>query len=480
VLYGYDTTQKQVSLGHPIDAFRSLPHRSVDTENTGENVLAYRDFADSTLSPELSRRSLFRGGAYAAAGVALAGLPFGRALLAHDVSESWPNVAAMAKSYVEEGKVANMLLTFGWGQQDMAHTVGGGTLAINGSTEVDMDSLYRIYSMTKPITGMATMMLIDDGLLALDQPVGDVLPAFADMQVLVDPEGPLENTEPAIRPMTIRQLLTHTSGLGYGITSKGPLLDAYNANNIIGGRVSRLPIPGFPPVAPPPSLEVWADNLATLPLMYQPATKWSYSASIDLLGRVIEVASGMSYPDFLRTRMFEPLGMTSTYFEVPDSELDRMTANYGVVGGTLLPIDPAATTIYSDMPTAPMGGADLVSSPKDYDRFLRMLLGYGTLDGEQVMSELAVRVGTSDLIPHTVDKTGSWMANEGHGAGGRSSNGTFGWGGAAGTLGAIDYRLGLRTGLWTQYMPSEVYSVRDEYLEALEADLTAMRAAKAA
>ena len=438
--------------------------------------MAFRSFEE----PTLSRRSLFRGGGYLAAGAALTTLPFGRSLLAHDVSEAWPNVAAMAKNYVDERKVANMLLTFGWKQEDHAHTVGGGKLSLAGGADVDENSLYRIYSMTKPITGMAIMMLIDEGKLGLDQPLYDVLPKFKDMQVLVDPEGALEDTVAAKRPITMRQLLTHTSGLGYNITSKGPLLKAYQDNGIISGRISKLPIPGVPTVTPPPSLEVWADRLADLPLMYEPATKWSYSSSIDVLGRVIEVASGMSYPAFLQTRFFDPLGMSSTYFQVPESEIGRLTDNYGILNGNPLPIDPASNSIYSEMPTAPMGGADLVSTPKDYDRFLRMLLGYGKLGKERVMGELAVRVGISNLIPKTVDMTGSWMEGQGHGAGGRSHNNSFGWGGAAGTLGAVDYTLKLRTGLWTQYIPSDSYPVRDEYLAALEKDLEGMRAAKAA
>ena len=135
----------------------------------------------------LSRRSLFRLSAYAAAGATLGSLPFGRQLLAHDVSEAWPNVAALAQKYVGERKVANLLLTFGWGQEDHAHTVGGGTLKLGGATEVDTDSLYRIYSMSKPITGMATMMLVDDGLIELDTPLYDILPAFREMRVLIDP-----------------------------------------------------------------------------------------------------------------------------------------------------------------------------------------------------------------------------------------------------------------------------------------------------
>lgn len=363
---------------------------------------------------DLSRRSLFRVSAYAAAGATLASLPFGRQLMAHDVSESWPNVAALAKRYLDERKVANMLLTFGWGQNDMAHTVGGGTLGLNSRVEVDEDTLYRTYSMTKPITGMAVMMLIDEGLIGLETPLHEIIPAFRDMQVLVDPEGPLENTVPADKPITIRQLLTHTAGLGYDIVSKGPLLDVYRQNGIISGRASRMPIPGFPPVTPAPGLEIWTDRLAGLPLMYQPATKWSYSSSIDLLGRVIEVVSGMEFEAFLKARLFEPLGMNSTWMRVPESEKTRLTDNFGIVFGTVFPLDSAANSIFLDTPEVPLGGSGLVSSPKDYDRFLRMLLGYGKLNDVRVMSEQAVRVGTSDLLPGTVDLNGSWMLGEGN------------------------------------------------------------------
>ncbi len=433
--------------------------------------MAYRDLE----SPVLSRRALIRGSALLAGGAALSALPFGRAAFAmHDVGENWPNVAALANRYVSERKLANLLLTFGWGQEN-AHTVGGGTLSLARPTPVDMDSLFRIYSMSKPITGMATMILIDQGRLGLDQPLYEILPAFRDMQVLVDPEGALEDTVAAERPITIRQLLTHTAGLGYQIISKGPLQAAYNENGLVGGRVSRIPLPGFPPVTPAPGLAVWADRLAELPLMFQPATKWSYSASIDLLGRVIEVVSGMAFEAFLKARIFDPCGMNSTFMQVPQAEVHRLTDNYGIVNGAAFPIDPGANSIFTDPPEVPAGGGGLVSSPRDYDRFLRMLLGYGLIDGTRVMSEEAVRVGVSDLLPATVDTKGSWLEGEGHGAGGRSKGATFGWGGAAGTLAAVDFGLKLRSTLFTQYMPSDAYPIRDEFLAAMEADLAAMR-----
>lgn len=439
--------------------------------------MAFRDF-DAGM---LSRRSLLRSFAFAGAGATLTGLPFGHQFLhAHDVSESWPNVAALANKYISERKVANMFLTFGWGQEDHAHTVGGGTLSLAKPAPVDENSLFRIYSMSKPITGMATMILIDEGKLELDQPLHEIIPAFRDMQVLIDPKGALDQTVPAERPITIRQLLTHTSGLGYQIISEGPLRDAYNELGLVGGRVSRMPIPGFPPVTPAPGLAAFADRLAELPLIHQPATKWSYSCSIDLLGRVIEVASGMAFEAFLRQRIFEPCGMTSTWMQVPQSEAARLTDNYGIIAGNAFPIDPGVNSIFLDPPEVPAGGGGLVSSPKDYDRFLRMLLGYGTIDRVRVMGQEAVRVGTSDLLPATVDTTGSWMEGQGHGAGGRAVGQSFGWGGAAGTLAAVDYGLKLRSTLFTQYMPSEAYPVRDEFLAAMEADMVAMRAKKAA
>ena len=440
--------------------------------------MAYRNFAN----PALTRRSLLNASGYAAAGAAFATLPFGRELLAHDVSESWPRVAALAEKYVSEGKVANLFMTFGWGQDDHAHTVGGGTLALGNDTEVDMDTLYRIYSMTKPITGMATIMLIDDGKIGLDMPLYEVLPAYREMMVQKEYDGALtdDNLEPAASPITIRQLLTHTAGLGYGIVQQGPIKDEYEKRGLIPGQVSRLPIPGIGRAKAVDSLEVFADELAKLPLVLQPGTKWSYSVSLDLLGRVIEVVEGKPFDTVLQERIFEPCGMNSTFFTVPESEVGRFTTNYGVMAGNSLPIDPAASSIYLDAPPFPFGGAGLVSSPRDYDRFLRMLLGYGKLGNTRVMGELAVRIATSNILPKTATTEGTWVAGEGFGAGGRSSNGQFGWGGAAGTLGAVDYRLGLRAGLFTQYMPTEAYPIREEYMEALEADVAGMRAAKAA
>ena len=432
--------------------------------------MAFRSFE----SVSISRRTLFRSGGYLAAGSALAGLPFGRALLAHDVSAQWPNVAAKIDQYVAARKLPSIVAAFGWGKQD-PHVVARGTLKFNGKAEAGLDSLYRIYSMSKPVTGMAVMMLIDDGKLGLDQPLGEVLPAFAEMRVLKREDGPLDDTVPTERPITIRHLLTHTAGIGYDIISKGPLRQAYLDNGIVSGQVSRMPIPGIPVAKAAPGLEEWANRLAKLPLIAQPGTKWSYSASIDLLGRVVEVASGQSFDTFLKERLFDPCGMDSTFFRVPKEEASRYTDNYGVLAGMTLPIDPADASIYLDQPPILWGGSGLVSSPRDYDRFLKMLLGYGRIDGKRVMGELAVRVGTSNILPKEAELKGTWLEGQGFGAGGRSDKGSFGWSGAAGTLASVDFNTGLRSGLYVQYMPDNAYPVRDDFMAALKADLAAMK-----
>lgn len=429
----------------------------------------------------LSRRAMLRGGALLGAGAALGTLPFGRAALAH--AGHWPSVIALADEYVAARKVANMVAVLGW-QQRAPDVIARGTLAIGQTAPAGIDSLYRIYSMTKPITGMATMMLIEDDRLSLDQPLAEILPAFADMQVQKTYDGSITDLEPAEQPITIRHLLTHTAGLGYSIIQKGPIKAAYERAGAVPGQVTRLPLGAvFGRGDPAPSLTAFADNLGRLPLVAQPGTRWSYSVSLDLLGRVIEVASGKPFDVFLKERLFDPLGMTSTWFRVPQGEVGRLTTNYGVMNGRPLPLDPARASVFLDAPAFPFGGAGLVSSPRDYDRFLQMLVGYGQIGGKRVMSEAAVRLGTSNLLPEGVSTKGTFAEGSGFGAGGRvglgEQAGTFGWGGAAGTVGFADLRRGLRAALFTQYMPSEAYPIHGAFPAAVVKDLAAMAKAQA-
>jgi len=425
----------------------------------------------------LSRRSLLRGSVMLAAGAAFAPR---LAFAAEGIEARFPSIVKMVEGYVAQRKVPGMLATIALGGGGPG-TIARGIEAFDDPDAMGLDSLYRLYSMTKPVTGMAAMMLIDEGKLRLDQPLADILPRFAKMQVQVTPDGSITELRPARTPITIRHLLTHTAGLGYSIVQKGPLKKAYEDAGLVPGQVTKLPIPGLSRGTAIPSLERFADGLAAMPLVYEPGTRWSYSVGLDLMGRVIEVASGQSFDSFLADRIFAPLGMTSTWFQVPASETRRLTANYGILNGTPLPIDPASASIFADKPPFPMGGAGLVGSPRDYDRFLAMITGFGMLEGTRVMSEAAVRVGTSNLLPEGADTTGTFAGGSGFGAGGRvglgDAAGQYGWGGAAGTVGLVDLKRGLRAGLYTQYMPSEAYPVHREFPDAVLADLKAMQPA---
>lgn len=430
-------------------------------------------------SAELTRRGVLFNSALLGAGAAIGALPWGAGRArAQDIAAQWPTVTAMLDKYVSTQKLAGMTAAIGWGSRDPGF-ISRGKEGIDDPDACGPDSLFRIYSMTKPITGMAAMLLIDEGRLGLDQPLADLLPKFARMQVQVTPDGSITDLKPARTAITIRQLLTHSAGLGYSIIQKGPIKAAYEAEGLIPGQVSRMTLPGLDRGKPVGSLALFADRLAEMPLVYEPGTTWSYSVGLDLLGRVIEVASGKPFDMFLNERIFGPTGMTSTYFQVPASEEHRLTGNYSPQMGMLLPIDPPKSSIYLDKPAFPFGGAGLVSSPRDYDRFLEMLAGYGKIGGKRVMSELAVRVGTSNLLPETVSTAGTMAAGAGFGAGGRvglgSDAGTYGWGGAAGTVAFVNLKYGLRASLYAQYMPSDAYPIHTEFPKAVQADLALMK-----
>ena len=425
----------------------------------------------------LTRRQWLGGTIAAGAASALGGFP----ALAQ-TGFAWPNVTKELDRYVDERKVSGMVAALAFGRRD-ANFIARGVDTFARPRMSDADSIYRIYSMTKPITGMATMMLIDEGKLGLDQPLYEILPAFKDMKVQKIYDGPItaDNLEPAVRPITIRMLLTHTSGLGYGIVQKGPIVKAYQDRGVVPGLVTRLQnLPVFRGTAVP-SLKLFADRLAEFPLVYQPGTRWSYSMGADLMGRVIEVVSGQKFDDFLQHRLFDPLGMKDTRFQVPRDDAERMTTSYYLADGTLIPIDLGSDSVFMDRPPFPFGGSGLTSTPRDYDKFLHMLAGHGSYDGQEVMSEAAVRMGTSNLLPDTVqqkpDRQGLDLdlSKYGFGAFGRVGKGAraslYGWAGAAGTIGFVDTRTGLRAGLYTQYMPSEAYPLLEEFPAAILADI---------
>lgn len=389
------------------------------------------------------------------------------------LAREYPTLKAQIEAYVAGKKAAGVIAAIGHAN-DAPEFVSAGTLALGSQTAVDPDSLFRVYSMTKPIAGMAAMILIGEGKMKLDQPIADFLPEFREMRVLTSPDTSMDSV-PAKTQITVRHLLTHTAGLGYSIITKGPLLKAYMDNGITPGQISRMKMPGFDAGAPTPDLKTFSERLAKLPLIAEPGTKWSYSISLDLIGRVIEVASGMDFEAFLQSRIFAPLKMTSSYFQVPPSEVKRFTDNYFVFNGALVPIDSAASSIYLDKPAFAFGGAGLVCSAKDYDRFLWMLLNGGSLDGAEIMAPETVRLGMSNLLPEGASTAGTWVAGQHFGAGGRvgvgASEGAFGWAGAAGTVGFVDTRRKVRGTGMIQYMPSNAHGFHDDFAKWVVADL---------
>ncbi len=419
----------------------------------------------------LGRRGLLAwGGRLAGAGAVGAFLP---GMAWAQAAEKYPTIKAEFDSYVSSGKLPGVLATIGRAS-GLPDVIAVGTQGLGEKTPVNIDTLWRVYSMTKPITGMAAMILVGEGKMKLDQPISEFLPEFANMKVLTDPEKSMDAV-PAKNQITVRHLLTHTAGLGYSIITKGPLLQAYLDNGITPGIVSRFPIPGQPTSTPTPDLKTFSERLAKLPLVAEPGTKWSYSISLDLLGRVIEVASGMDFEAFLKTRIFEPLKMNSSYFQVPKSETPRLVSNYAPVNGILFPIDPAATSIYLDKPAFAFGGAGMVCSARDYDRFLNMLANYGELDGVRIMSPKTAALAMSDLLPPAVSTDGTFAAGAGFGAGGRvgkgANEGVYGWGGAAGTVAFVDPKRKLRAICMAQYMPSNAYPFHENFAKWVLKDL---------
>ncbi|MEO7687681.1 MAG: serine hydrolase domain-containing protein [Sphingomonas sp.] len=399
-------------------------------------------------------------------------VPAARALL--------PATQTLFDSYVATGKMPGIVGAFGYADYPTVFVSAGHIADGAGAPLAGPDSLWRVYSMTKPITGMAAMILVEDGKIKLDQPVSDFIPAFKSMRVQLNPDT--LDSRPAAREITIRNLLTHTAGLGYNIITKGPLLDEYTRLGINPATINAQ-LEGKMREARPASLEAFANKVATLPLIADPGTKWSYSIGLDVMGRVIEVASGMSFDAFVQKRIFDPLKMSSSYWTVPASESSRFATNYIFMGDNRVPLDPGATSVWLSPPSFPYGGAGLVMSARDYDRFLHALQNGGTLDGVRVLKPGTAALMMSNLLPAGADtsllnRLGN-VGKLGFGAGGSvfledkpggPSKGTYGWGGAAGTIAWVDPARRARGTVMVNYFPGEKWPLREEIAAALATD----------
>ena len=397
-----------------------------------------------------------------------------------------PATQALFDGYVRDGKMPGIVGAFGVGDFPTLFVTAGRIADGADAAQADADSLWRVYSMTKPLTAMAAMLLIQDGKIRLDQPLSDFFPAFKTMKVLTSPDTSLAGV-PARHPILIRNLLTHTAGLGYSIITKGPLLHEYERLGILPGAIDAKS-EAQARLVRPKSLAEFADRVATLPLIAEPGTKWSYSIGLDVMGAVIEKASGMPFDRFVETRIFAPLKMTSSYWTVPAGEAGRLATNYAFVGDTRVPIDPGRTSVWLSPPTFPYGGAGLVMSARDYDRFLHMLQDGGTLDGVQVARPETIALMMSNLLPAGVTFGGIGGGTGGtqgatpmgfgaggsvflaDGPGGFPGKGTYGWGGAAGTIAFVDPVHRSRTTVMVNYMPPEKWPLRADLARVLAAD----------
>ncbi|MGJ7499840.1 serine hydrolase domain-containing protein [Variovorax sp. ZT5P49] len=345
------------------------------------------------------------------------------------------------KADVAAGKIPGaVLLVARQGKVAWFEPVGKLDPAATPAVPMPRDGIFRIYSMSKPITTVAAMMLVEDGRLKLDDPISTYLPEFASMTVGVEKPGadgkPVLDTVPARRPITVQDLMRHTSGLTYGFFGPGLVKQAYNAADLGAGD---------------PTLAEFSQRLAKLPLAYQPGTTWEYSQSTDILGRVVEVVSGQSLYQFEKTRLLDPLGMKDTSYYVPEPARQPRIAeplpsdrSFGV-GAEFN--DPRVVRKYES------GGGGLVSTANDYARFLQMLLNGGSLDGKRYLGPRTIALMTADhsnagagIVPGPLYLPGPGYGfglgfavrrNDGE-APYPAAGGEYNWGGAGGTYMWVD------------------------------------------
>lgn len=376
-------------------------------------------------------------------------------------------------AYVEDGRLPGCLITVGRGGK-LAYVSSYGTRDREAGQPVTTDTIWRIYSMSKPITSVAAMSLYEQGAFELTDPVSKFIPSFADLRVFTGGTDVRPVTWPAVEPVRIWHLMTHTAGLTYGFHRSHPVDAIYRAQGFEYGTPRGA------------DLAACCDQWAQLPLLFQPGAEWNYSVATDVLGRVIEVASGARLDDFLRQRIFDPLGMTETGFFVPGPEQDRLAALYTPgPDGKAARLD-ALGYVADHAPTFLGGGSGLVSTAADYHRFTAMLLGTpgspaGQLDGVSILSPRTVAYMTSNHLPGGADLEAfgrplfaeTPFRGVGFGLGfavvidpvpGKTvgSAGEFSWGGAASTAFFVDPMTGLTVSFFTQLLPSNAHPIRSQ------------------
>ncbi|HJP40306.1 MAG TPA: serine hydrolase domain-containing protein, partial [Dehalococcoidia bacterium] len=351
----------------------------------------------------------------------------------------------LLRRYIEPKKISGAL-TLVARHGELAHLSPLGMMDLEREKSMQEDTIFRIYSMSKPITSVALMTLWEEGGVQLSDPVHRFIPAWRDLRVYSSGTHPNYVTVPVERPMTVKDLLTHQSGLTYGFLNRTNVDLAYRTVGIGSAEIG-------PRSAAPSSLAEMMEKLAEIPLEFSPGQHWNYSVSTDVLGHLVEVISGQRFDDFLAERIFEPLGMNDTGFSVPMEQAHRLAANYGRGADKKLELgDDPVDSSYLKPPSFLSGGGGLVSTAGDYWRFCQMLLNGGELDGERVLGPRTIDLMTMNqltgggdlpqrsvsLFSETQDRgtgfgLGFAVLMDNREAGG-SSVGEYNWGGAASTI----------------------------------------------
>ncbi len=293
--------------------------------------------------------------------------------LAFSKSQNWAAIKKLIDSYISEKRYAGIAIALS-SDSSRATYLNSGSLGFDSKSPVTQNSIFRIYSVTKVFTAVLTHMMVEDGLLKLDQPVADVLPQLAQMTVAIDPANSLE-ARPAKRPITIEQLITHTSGLSnwQPFLGNSPISNAYRQMGLTPGAYGiHKTRPGYG--AQVTGFDALIAGLADLPLIADPGEAWNYSIGFDVMGAVIEKVTGKNFATVMDERILQPLGMSSSGFQADPSQAHRMTTLYGRTRAETYVIDEGPTSGFLRAPTLLAGGGGLVSSARDMSKFAAMLL----------------------------------------------------------------------------------------------------------
>ena len=407
-----------------------------------------------------SRRSLLLG----AGALSIAGLA--KPTLAR--AAAFPATQAVLDRYIAEEKLPGA--TVGLHLPDGSNVfLQAGKLDYGDAPAVDSDSLFRIYSMTKPITGAAAALLIEDGRLTLDTPVAEFVPEFAHLTVAIDPAAGLD-ARPAATVMTMRHLLTHTSGLTYNFGGDGPINAEYRRRGVFPFTGDIWPKPEDAPKVR--DLDALVAALAQIPLLADPGTAYNYSVGLDVMGLVIQRASGMSFPEFVQRRLLDPVGMGDTKWRLTPGDTRRLMGLYDYAEGGRQLDGSASPEAYSAPVTLYAGGAGLVSTTKDYLAFLTTILNDGRAGRVRVMTPETARLIHSDIMPAGLSQDGN-----GYGFGGYVARpglphaGEYGWDGAAGTKAWLDPVRRYAAVMMVQFFPWGAVNIGADVKLALGRDL---------